>query len=328
MNALRCWSTPLRWLVTLGALALIASRVDWMCLAAQVARADIRWVALSALLSVGVILLMAVRWKCVLRACDLDVPLRATSAVTFIGQFFNGFLPGSTGGDVVKAWYASQWAPDRRAAPAVSIFYDRLLAIITLFLITAVVLGIQATAHADLRWLFARFLYLATGALVVGLVATFALPRVARRLLEKYRQHCRLAPDAARHFLAAFAVSVPGHLVNCAAALCIARAVHLDVSFLQVAVAVAFVNCSSLLPVSIAGHGLREAGFIFVFGLYGVLGADGTNGAVFESVLAFSILFYARSLASSLPGGFCYAAFRSRTSRAADVPVPEMAPSL
>ena len=151
MNALRRWSTPLRWLVTLGALGLIASRVDWTRLGAQVARADVRWVALSALLSIGVILLMAVRWKCVLRACDLDVPLRATSTVTFIGQFFNGFLPGSTGGDVIKAWYASQWAPDRRAAPAVSIFYDRLLAMITLFLITTVILGIQAFAQADLR---------------------------------------------------------------------------------------------------------------------------------------------------------------------------------
>lgn len=316
----------LRWLVTLGALGFIASRVDWTRLGAQVAHADERWIALSALLSVGVILLMAVRWKCVLRACDLDVPLRATSAVTFIGQFFNGFLPGSTGGDVVKAWYASQWAPDRRGAPAVSIFYDRLLAMITLFAITSVVLGIQATAHADLRWLFARFLYLAAGGLAAGLVAAFALPRVARRLLEKYSQHCRLAPDAVRHFLAAFAVSIPGHLVNCAAALCIARSVQLEVGFLQVAVAVAFVNCSSLLPVSIAGHGLREAGFIFIFGLYGVLGTEGAHGAVLEKVLAFSILFYARSLASSLPGGLCYAAFRSRSSRSDAVPA--MAPSV
>ena len=327
MSLLRRWSTPLRWTVTLGALGLIASRVDWPRLGAQVALADVRWVTLSALLSVGVIFLMAVRWQCVLRACDLDVPLRAATAVTFIGQFFNGFLPGSTGGDVVKAWYASQWAPDRRVAPAVSIFYDRLLAMITLFVVTAVTLGIQAMERADLRWLFARFLYLAAGTFLLGLLATFTLPRVARRLLEKYSQHCRLAPDAAQHFLTAFAVSIPGHLVNCAAALCIARSVHLDVSFLQIAVAVAFVNCSSLLPVSIAGHGLREAGFIFIFGLYGLLGVEGMQGPVFEKVLAFSILFYARSLASSLPGGFCYAAFRSRTDRAQSMQGPEFAPS-
>ena len=324
MRALRRWHVPLRWTVTLGALAFVGARVDWPQLGAHFAQADLRWLAISVLLSIVVVVLMALRWKCVLRACDLRVPFGDTSAVTFIGQFFNSFLPGSTGGDVIKAWYASKWAPGREAAPAVSIVYDRVLALVALFLISAAVLGAQVAERTDLRWLFERFIHLSLGAVLAGIGAVIFLPRVARPLLRKYGDHCRLAAAAPRHFLAAFATALPTHLVNCAAAFCIARAVHLDVDFLQVAVAVAFVNCSSLLPVSIGGHGLREAGFLFIFGLYGVLGPEGVHGPAVASVLAFSLLFCARSLISSLPGAFFYVRLRSRTAFEEATPLPPL----
>ena len=320
---MRHWQLVLRWTITLGALGYVASHVDWRQLGGHIARAHPGWVALSSLLSIGVILLMGLRWKCVLRACDLRVPVGSTTSVTFIGQFFNSFLPGSTGGDMVKAWYATRWAPERKAAPAVSIVYDRLIAMLTLLIVTAAVLGIQAAAQADLRWLFERFILLALVA-VIGVAVFYGAARVfgrgllekiagehpIRRFLSRHLASCRLAPDSTPHFLLALAVAIPAHLLNVGAALCIARAVQLDVTFLQCAVAVAFVNFSSVLPVSIGGHGVREAGFVFVFGLYGVLGRDLAHDPVFESVLAFSILFYARSLISSLPGGACYVFFR------------------
>src|SRR5262249_29687253 len=157
-------------------------------------------------------------------------------------------------------------------------------------------LGVQVAERTDLRWLFERFVHLSVGAVVLGLGAAALLQRVIRPLLRKYGDHCRLAAAAPRHFLTAFATALPAHLINCSAAYCLARAVDLKVDFLQIAVAVAFVNCSSLLPVSIGGHGLREAGFLFVFGLYGVLGPEAAHGPAAATVLAFSILFYIRSL--------------------------------
>jgi uncharacterized membrane protein YbhN (UPF0104 family) len=95
MMALRRWNVPLRWGVTLGVLGFVSGRIDWQQLGAHFAQADLRWLAVSASLSIGVILLMALRWKFVLAACDLRVPFRDAGAVMFIGQFFNSFLPGS-----------------------------------------------------------------------------------------------------------------------------------------------------------------------------------------------------------------------------------------
>jgi len=323
MNFLREWQAVLRWMVTLAAFGFIALHVDLRALATHIAQAEIHWIALSSTLSIGVVVLMGLRWKCVLRACDLRVPLGQTVSVTFIGQFFNAFLPGSTGGDVVKAWYATKWAPERKAAPVVSVLYDRLTAIVTLLVVTTIVLGTQAAGDANLRWLFERFVFLAllaflSGILFVGiarlsgrqLLQKFACNHPVQRFCERHFRSCRFAPDRLRHFCAALGVSVPAHLLNVTAAWCVARAVHLETGFLPMAVAVAFVNFSSVLPVSVGGHGVREAGFVFIFTLYGVLPGVAANGAILESVLAFSFLFFARSLISSLPGAFCYAVFR------------------
>ena len=336
MKAFKRWQGLLRWIVTLGALAYFVSRVDVRELAAHVVAAELRWIAFSVTLSVGVIIFMGLRWRCVLRACDLQVPLSQTVSVTFIGQFFNSFLPGSTGGDIVKAWYATKWAPERKAAPVISIFYDRLTAIVTLLMATTVVLGVQAASRPDLRWLFARFLLLGSGvAIAAGFLAAVArtfrskLPQIVggdhpiQQFCRTHFGNCRFSTNALNEFSAAVVVSVAAHLLNVTAAWGIARAVHLEVGFLQLAVAVAFVNFSSVLPISIGGHGVREAGFVFIFTLYNIIPRGGAHDAVMENVLAFSLLLFARSLMSSLPGGLCYTIFRRERGSAAPAAIPQ-----
>lgn len=336
MQTFKRWHGLLRCLVTLSALAYFIMHVDVRELGAHVAAAEFRWIAFSVTLSVGVILLMGLRWRCVLRACDLQVPLSQTTSVTFIGQFFNSFLPGSTGGDVVKAWYATKWAPERKAAPVISIFYDRMTAILTLLLATTAVLGMQAASRADLRWLFGRFLLLAVGvAVTIAILA--ALARVFRFKLRQivvgdhpiqqfFRTHfrnCRFSPNASKEFAAAIGVAGLAHAVNITAAWGVARAVHLNVDLLELAVAVAFVNFSSVLPISIGGHGVREAGFVFIFTLYNIIPRGGAHDAVMENVLAFSVLLFVRSLTSSLPGGLCYTMFRRARGTAIRDSVPQ-----
>jgi hypothetical protein len=58
-----------------------------------------------------------------------DSPLswgRATG-ITFVAQFFNSFLLGSTGGDVIKALYAARETHHKKTEAVVTVFVDRLL---------------------------------------------------------------------------------------------------------------------------------------------------------------------------------------------------------
>ena len=50
------------------------------------------------------VLVSSVRIKWVLATQDTTISLKKAMQITFIGTFFNNFLPGFTGGDLVKAY--------------------------------------------------------------------------------------------------------------------------------------------------------------------------------------------------------------------------------
>jgi uncharacterized membrane protein YbhN (UPF0104 family) len=54
------------------------------------------------------IVLGAWRWLLVLRSQGLDPGFRRTLEISLVAHFFNSFLLGSAGGDVLKAYYAAR----------------------------------------------------------------------------------------------------------------------------------------------------------------------------------------------------------------------------
>jgi len=73
----------------------------------------------------------------VLRALGIPIPLRSALRLHFHGLFFSGFLPSSTGGDFIRAWYVTRHT-DKRALSALSVFADRFTGLFSTFLIAAV----------------------------------------------------------------------------------------------------------------------------------------------------------------------------------------------
>src|SRR5262249_34991180 len=73
------------------------------------------------------IVLMAAR-VCVLMApSGLQLSLGASVRLTFIGMFFNACLPGSTGGDALRIYYASRGNTGRRTEVATIFVLDRVV---------------------------------------------------------------------------------------------------------------------------------------------------------------------------------------------------------
>ena len=62
------------------------------------------------------------RWKEILAAQGLRLPLSRVFSIFFIGQFFNAFMLGACGGDVARAYYASRDTPGRRTEAASTVF--------------------------------------------------------------------------------------------------------------------------------------------------------------------------------------------------------------
>jgi uncharacterized membrane protein YbhN (UPF0104 family) len=81
------------------------------------------------------------RWYLLVRALDLPFSGRNAVRLGLVGYFFNIFLPGSVGGDLVKAFFIARGQPGRRAAAVATVVADRLFGLFGLILYVAAVGG-------------------------------------------------------------------------------------------------------------------------------------------------------------------------------------------
>jgi uncharacterized membrane protein YbhN (UPF0104 family) len=81
------------------------------------------------------------RWYLLVRALDLPFTFRNAVRLGMVGTFYNTFLPGSVGGDLVKAFFIARDQPGRRAAAVATVVADRLFGLFGLILFIAAVGG-------------------------------------------------------------------------------------------------------------------------------------------------------------------------------------------
>ena len=80
----------------------------------------------------GCVLTSFVRWHLLLRSQNLPFRLRDAFRLGFIGYFFNVFIPGTIGGDLVKAVYVAR-EQSRRAVGVATVVFDRILGLYGMF---------------------------------------------------------------------------------------------------------------------------------------------------------------------------------------------------
>ena len=283
----------LRFAVSGAILFGLAWRMDW----GQVAEAfrGLRWDLWLAALGMHLVaqVTSAWRWQVLARPLGFGGPLRRYVGLYFVGMFFNLLLPTSVGGDAVRAVYLNA-GPGRRVAAFLSVLLDRLSGLLVL-LARACVAALACPVPLPL-WVRLA-VGGAAGAAAVGLalvpVSTRLLARLDvagggrwHRLLETvrhlaaslrealavYRRHPRLLAGST-------ALSV---LVQAAGVMTVAllgRAVGVPAPLAVYGVAVPMVALLTLLPVSVNGMGVREAGMILFLGPAGVSAATAVTVA-------------------------------------------------
>lgn len=86
--------------------------------------------------------IMSLRWWLLLRTQSIYIGLWAAVKLNFLGWFYNNFMPGSVGGDLIRAWYVTRFT-DKKLEAVLSVFVDR------------VVIGLLGTLSiAVFFWLF------------------------------------------------------------------------------------------------------------------------------------------------------------------------------
>lgn len=80
------------------------------------------------------------RWFLIIRIQKLSQSFPSILSLTMIGNFFNTFMPGSVGGDLIKAWYIAGREPEKRTRAVFSVLIDRVLGLTVIVCYSAITL--------------------------------------------------------------------------------------------------------------------------------------------------------------------------------------------
>lgn len=151
------------------------------------------WLILASGLIALALSLQLFRWYLLVRAVELPVTIRNTYRLGLVGVFYNTFLPGSVGGDLLKAYFLARAHPERKTRAVATVLIDRALGLFGLILFVAVLGSIawavanpQIAANRDLQRIIKITAIISAvtivGFLILGLLPQRRADRFAGRL--------------------------------------------------------------------------------------------------------------------------------------------------
>mgnify|MGYP000285277544 CR=1 FL=1 len=255
------------------------------------------WIVLALALTLPQMLLSAWRWR--LTACRLGLSLDWARALReyYLAMFLNQVLPGGVAGDAARAWRHSR-ASGRRGSAWRAVIIERASGQLALLLLTLLVvalsplwqgwLGRALAGLASPGWLMAAALLVV--ATVPAIRHLLRRPPAALAGLGSDLRHSLLASSIwPRQLLGSLLVVLSYALVF----VCAARAIGVTLPLGTLLSLVPPVLLAMLIPLSLAGWGLREGAAALVWGLAGLPPAEG---------VAVSMAYGLLVLLASLPG--------------------------
>ena len=258
----------------------------------------------------GAVCLLSWRLCLLMQPQGLRLSFSASLRLTLIGLFFNTCLPGATGGDIVRVYYAAKDNPGRRIEIVTIFLLDRIAGMFSILLFPLLLLPFFARALASqtilqaLLWATAFGL----GVLIVGMCCAMSarvsesrvvswlsrqLPR--GQYLARVLTTCQIAGAHLGSLGVALSVALGVHMLMTLATLLIVQATRPEGASLLMALLIPLGFVANALPLTPGGLGVGEAAFDQLFQLAGF-----TGGAV--ALLGWRLLM----LLIGLPGLVVY----------------------
>ncbi len=282
-------------LISVALLYLALRKVNLADLASRITVASLGWIGLAIAVNFLQIFAGVLRWCEISAECGAPLATRQAMRFNIIGTFFNQTLPSSIGGDAVRLWLVARGGAGWRAA-TYSIFVDRAIGLIALAVIIVASLPWSYNLIGDPQGraalLLVDFAALAGGAgfLVFGALPWAWLKRwwathhihacavIANRVIFSRKRGPKVA-----------ALSLLVHVLTVVIAWCVVKSIAAPVAFGQVFQLIPPVMLITMLPISIAGWGVREAAMGLAFGYAGLMTNEGVNVSLLFGAVSFIV---------------------------------------
>jgi uncharacterized protein (TIRG00374 family) len=224
-------------------------------------------------LAVGVLpivyLITGFRWWLLLRGLQVPIGLWRSVQINLVGTFYNTFMPGQTGGDLIKAYYAAKNAAGFRTRAVLSVILDRLIGLLALVIMGGVCASLQWHIPQCRQVAIAAMILVGGTALAISIMAITPLRQalgldwlLARLpMQEKLGKAVEALRTYKRHpgqFLLLLGMSFPVHATIVISAMFAGWAFALPLQWAYYWVVVPTITLAGALPISPQGAGVME----------------------------------------------------------------------
>jgi len=271
------------------------------------------WMVAGILFSYLTLHTSLIRWKVILDAQGLTMSWKRCFNVYFIGQFFNAFMFGSTGGDLVRAVYAARETHHKKTEAVTTVFIDRIIGLIMLYLIAGVMLAVRAPfflghweTHVPALVMLGMIVATAAGLLVIFNIKRFEhwpfVDRIKRnpklsRTIQRVLVSIYLYRSRTGVLIWTSILSVAVQVFTILQCCCLGLCFQIDLSFVDYLTVLPIIIAVSAIPITPGGLGIREGLAVTLFGAMAIPSAQS---------LPLSLMVYFISLGWSLIGGWIF----------------------
>ncbi|WP_339133845.1 MAG: lysylphosphatidylglycerol synthase transmembrane domain-containing protein [Candidatus Electrothrix sp. GW3-4] len=286
----------LRVLVTALLLFLIFCNIHPKEMLKAVTATSPGYILIALLAQLACLTVAAYRWQLIVNRLGFKAPFAFYLGSYFKGAFFNQGLPTSIGGDGVRIYDCAKITNSTEDA-FFGVFIDRIIGLAGLLLLNIAALLLNRTLLPAKVYipLLTILIGLTSGLLLLFFLRKFSFFSVGKylgflgRLSERYFQVYSSLPALTSQL----GLSILIHLFSMGTFFLLGQGVGLNFSAQVYLVMVPPVILLTLLPISLAGWGLREGAMVAFFLLI---------GAERSQVLTLSLLYGFVAVIASLPG--------------------------
>jgi len=275
----------------------------------KLSQANLWYVPVGVVVYLSAQLISAYRWKFLSAPLGFRLSFREFYDYYLIGMFFNLFLPGAIGGDMLRMVYLAKSSQRKKREALLTLLAERGVGLVALLILTSIVSLTPPLMAMDLRiplkflsfgpvYFDLRLLLLSLSSfMLLGYLALWCTPleRLAERIpkLELLGQ-AKIYWANLGLLCKSVSMSLVVHVMMVLMHLLIANALHVHVDVLYISVVYGIVSLASVLPIAFNGFGVREGTYLLLLTKAGLPP---------QTALAFAFYWVIISTCTSLIGG-------------------------
>ena len=299
--------------ITLALLGFLAYQMDLNVLVEILWSANPGFILLGALIQFTSMFIGVVRWQTILEKFGINSKLVPLIKITFIGYFFNLFLPSGIGGDFFRSYYLAKREDRGMSTTVTTTILERSAGLCALLIIGTSFAALQDISVEGVR-LFYVFLIMIL-LYLLGILALFHSwmhRRISSFLIKRNLEHSEDKMELVYQglnalrcnkgsILKALVLSLVIQFLSVLIVWVAAQAIHIEASFGVFLIFVPLINLSIMVPLTINGIGLRESLFYLLFSQIGL---------PVEMAVGLSLVTFALYILTASPGLVIYSLYK------------------